>query len=266
MPTVRTIAQALVICALSLNARLTIAQQPAGPANQCVPREGAPKEVFASLVPVGDSADAPAIYLGTLLQEVRLAFTGPDTIAKLSDGVMSVWLHSDGRLTNPRAADTLLPSEIIRTLTVAIDSVSRRGGIGGVFPQLRTDSVELRLIVHYADQRRPFSVPFLRVARPTVYLESQVEKPAVAKPGNPAPKYPFDLRASGISGEVLAQFVIDEAGRAEMRTFKILKASHEDFAKAVRDVLPRMRFFPAEIAGCKVRQIAELPFGFRTSP
>lgn len=113
---------------------------------------------------------------------------------------MSVWLHSDGRLTNPRAADTLLPGELVRGLTVAIDSVTRRGGIGGVFPQLRTDSVELRLIVHYVDQRRPFSVPFLRVTRPTVYLESgfrQLRRHllVVREPVLLPPLGPFVLRA-----------------------------------------------------------------------
>jgi hypothetical protein len=30
-------------------------------------------------------------------------------------------------------------------------------------------------------------------------------------------------------------------------------------------VLPKMRFFPAERRGCKVRQLVQLPFGFRLS-
>jgi TonB family protein len=219
--------------------------------------------MFVRLVPASDSAAVPAIYLGTLLQEVQLAFTAPDTIVELSDGGMSVWLHGDGRVTNPRAADTLLPSELTRALTAAIDSVSRRGGIGPVFPQLRTDSVELRLIVHYPDQRTPLSVPFLRVALPAAYFEFEVEKPAVAKPGNPAPRYPTPLRENGVSGEVLAQFVVDRDGRAEMRTFRVLKSSHADFTRAVRAVLPQMKFFPAELDGCKVRQIVQLPFAFK---
>lgn len=204
------------------------------------------------------------MYLATLLQQVQLVFTPPDTIAKLSDGVMSVWLHADGRLTHARAADTLLPSELLHPLIAAIDSVVRSGGIGPVFPQLRTDSVDLRLIVHYADQRTPLSLPFIRVAFPPVYFEFEVEKPAIAKPGNRGPAYPPLLRENGIDGDVLTQFVVDETGRPEMRTFKILRASHEDFVKAIRDVVPRMRFHPGELAGCPVRQVVQLPFSFRT--
>src|SRR5688572_4463068 len=269
MLSLRSIAQA-TICILSLNAGLALAQRPDSAA-RCVAQPGrlhasqqATTDMFAVLVPAGDSTDAPAMYLATLLQEVQLAFTPPDTLTKVSDGLMSAWLHADGRLTNPRAADTLLPPALARALAAAMDSVSRTGGVGPVLPEMRTDSVEMRLIVHYADQRTPLSIPILRVVVPPAYFEFQVEKPVLAKPDNPPPRYPAHLRARSVHGEVVAQFVVDTTGRAEMRTFKVLEASHEDFVKAVRDVVPRMRFTPAEIAGCKVRQIVQLPFTFWT--
>ena len=263
----RTLAQVTAICLGLLKAWPLAAQDRARP---CDPPKRSlqtfqqpPAELYATLVPARDSGDAPAMYLATVLQEALLAFMAPDTMPKVSDGVIALWLHADGRLANPHAVDTLLPVPLARALGAALDSVSRRGGIGPVFPELRTDSVELRLIVHYADQRTPLSLPFLRVAAPTVYFEFQVEKPAMARPGNPSPGYPTHLREGGISGDVLAQFVVDENGRAEVRTLKFLRVSHNDFAKAVRDVLPRMSFFPAEIGGCKVRQVVQLPFGFR---
>lgn len=270
MFTLRTIAQAALICLASLNAGLAIAQQPADAAKQCVPRKRTLHasqqtyvEMFARLVPASDSAAAPPIYLGTLLQEVQLAFEPPETIAKLEDGVMSVWLHGDGRLTNPQVADSVLPTELARALAIAIDSVSRRGGIGPVFPQSRTDSVELRLIVHFPGQRTPLSVPLVRVALPPAYFEFQVEKPALQKPLKAGPRYPTALRESGVEGEVLAQFVVDQDGQAEMRTLRVLKSSHADFTRAVREYLPRMRFSPAELDGCKVRQVVQLPFAFK---
>lgn len=262
-----TLTQVTAICLGLLVTRPAAAQDRARP---CDPPKGSlptfqqpPTELYATLVPARDSGDAPAMYLATVLQEALLAFRAPDTISKLSDGVMAVWLQRDGRLTNARAVDTLLPVSLVRELSAALDSLSRRGGIGPVFPELRSDSVELRLIVHYPDQRTPLSLPFLRVAAPTVYFEFQVEKPAMARPGNPSPVYPTHLREGGISGEVLAQFVVDQNGSAEIRTLKFLRVTHNDFARAVRDVLPRMRFLPAEIAGCKVRQVVQLPFGFR---
>jgi protein TonB len=70
------------------------------------------------------------------------------------------------------------------------------------------------------------------------------------------------LQSAGVEGKVLAQFVVDVDGKADMSTFKVLESSHELFTQAVRQVLPRMRFFPAEIGGKKVRQVVQQPFVF----
>jgi protein TonB len=95
------------------------------------------------------------------------------------------------------------------------------------------------------------------------YFEFQVEKPAQAASGNPSPRYPEVLKSSGVEGKVMAQFVVLETGRADMDQFKILSSDNELFSNAVRDVLPRMRFLPAEIGGRKVRQLVQLPFEFK---
>jgi len=95
------------------------------------------------------------------------------------------------------------------------------------------------------------------------YYEFQVEKPASAAAGNPQPRYPEVLKASGVEGEVLAQFTVLETGRADMDTFKIIRSSNELFSAAVKNVLPKMRFLPAEIGGKKVKQLVQLPFEFK---
>jgi periplasmic protein TonB len=94
------------------------------------------------------------------------------------------------------------------------------------------------------------------------YFEFQVEKPVVSAPGSGSPSYPDMLRSAGVEGEVLAQFVVDTTGRAEPGSFKVLKTSHELFAQAVKNALPRMRFLPAEIGGRKVKQLVQQPFNF----
>ena len=94
------------------------------------------------------------------------------------------------------------------------------------------------------------------------YFEFQVEKTVLGAPGNPVPTYPSMLQSAGVEGRVLAQFVVDTSGRADMSTFKVLETSHELFAQAVRQALPRYRFFPAEIGGKKVRQVVQQPFTF----
>lgn len=98
------------------------------------------------------------------------------------------------------------------------------------------------------------------------YFEFQVEKPALAKDGNPNPKYPSMLESSRVEGNVLAQFVVDTTGRADMSTFKILQASNELFGSSLKSVLPSWRFFPAEAGGHKVKQIVQLPIKFAVPP
>jgi periplasmic protein TonB len=92
-------------------------------------------------------------------------------------------------------------------------------------------------------------------------FEFQVEKP-VTQLGGSAPRYPDILRQAGVEGEVLAQFVVDTTGRAEMGQFKVLRTSHDLFSAAVKAALPSMRFIPAEVGGRKVRQLVQQPFSF----
>ena len=94
------------------------------------------------------------------------------------------------------------------------------------------------------------------------YFEFQVEKQVQTASGSPQPRYPDMLKSANIEGEVLAQFVVDTTGRAEMGTFKVLKSSHDGFTQSVRNVLPNMRFYAAEIGGRKVKQMVQQPFTF----
>ena len=93
------------------------------------------------------------------------------------------------------------------------------------------------------------------------YMEFQVEK-AVEKIGGDAPTYPESLKSAGVEGQVLAQFVVNESGRYEAGTLKILNSSNSAFTAAVKDALPRMRFSAAQIGGKKVQQLVQMPFQF----
>jgi len=93
------------------------------------------------------------------------------------------------------------------------------------------------------------------------YFEFQVEKPA-APAGGCQPKYPDMLRTAGVEGQVLAQFVVDTAGRAESNSFKALNSPHELFTVAVKNALSCMRYLPAEVGGRKVKQLVQQPFAF----
>jgi periplasmic protein TonB len=95
------------------------------------------------------------------------------------------------------------------------------------------------------------------------YFDFQVEKPVAQIPGTGSPRYPDALRSSGVEGEVQAQFVVDEDGKAEVSSFKVLKATNDLFANAVRAALPNMRFYAAEVGGHKVKQLVQQSFQFK---
>lgn len=78
----------------------------------------------------------------------------------------------------------------------------------------------------------------------------------------PRPQYPETLRLAGVSGRVVVRFVVDTAGRVERESVHVLEASHARFENSVRDVLPRLRFSAAELAGSRVRMLVEMPFEF----
>jgi protein TonB len=94
------------------------------------------------------------------------------------------------------------------------------------------------------------------------WLESQVERPALPRSGNPNPTYPPALESSRVEGTVLAQFVVDTLGRADMRTFEVIASTNDLFSASLRAALPQWRFYPAEAGGHKVKQIVQLPLKF----
>lgn len=95
-----------------------------------------------------------------------------------------------------------------------------------------------------------------------IYTDAQVERPVMAAPGSIGPSYPEMLRAAGVEGTVLAQFVVDTTGRADVATFTALRSDNALFTAAVRAALGRMRFLPAEVGNRKVPQLVQQPFQF----
>jgi TonB family protein len=95
------------------------------------------------------------------------------------------------------------------------------------------------------------------------YFEFQVEKPAAQISGTGAPRYPDSLRSARVEGEVQVQFVVNQDGNVQVNTFKVLKATNDLFASAVRSALPNMRYYPAEVGGKHVRQLVQQSFQFK---
>ena len=99
----------------------------------------------------------------------------------------------------------------------------------------------------------PVAVPF---------RSDQVEKQVALVAGSAPPRYPEVLRSSGVEGQVIAEFVVDEQGRADERSVRFVRPGNPLFEDAVRAALRRMRFIPAEVGGRKVKQLVQMPFVF----
>jgi hypothetical protein len=80
------------------------------------------------------------------------------------------------------------------------------------------------------------------------------------------PRYPRGLQERGITGAPVAAFVIDTTGRVELETASFLNSSRPAFAKAVCDLLPKLRFQPFIVGDQKWRVLLVEMFAFNNWP
>jgi hypothetical protein len=77
------------------------------------------------------------------------------------------------------------------------------------------------------------------------------------KRGNPPPDYPADKRAGQ---KVVAVALVDSLGSVDPESIEIAESTDDDFAQAVVDVLPRWRFTPSMVRGCRIARRVRLEF------
>ena len=100
--------------------------------------------------------------------------------------------------------------------------------------------------------------------RDSIYAPGDVDQRARVDPATAAvPEYPAELRDAGVSGALLAEFVVDTLGAAEMDTFRTDTAANPLFVEAVRAAVGASRYLPAMRQGRPVRQLVQQPFMFR---
>ena len=104
----------------------------------------------------------------------------------------------------------------------------------------------------------------LQVAAAAVgaYILIEVDSVAERDPLSAAPSYPREMLERNIEGSAIMQFVVDSTGLIDMGTITVVRATHQEFVRAVRDAMPRMRFRPAMRGSAAVRQLVEQPFKF----
>jgi TonB family protein len=97
----------------------------------------------------------------------------------------------------------------------------------------------------------------------TVFTIAEVDSAVAVDPSSAAPAYPAALLKLGVEGSVMVRYVVDSMGKADIATLQIVRATRIEFAVAVREALPFMRFTPAKMGSKSVPQLVEQPFNFR---
>lgn len=189
----------------------------------------------------------------------------------------SLFVHANGAVESSEAEDykeavfmlPLLPAPGA-TKVEAVDGVTFRPGVeeavaapekeGGTLPIVGERS--RKAVPAQRSGAIPESPDSASLSLSAAYLESELDQPAERDPLSAAPAYPEVLRANGVEGHVVAQYVIDTTGFADAGSFRVMDTSHPLFTSAVRDAIPGMHFRPAELAGKRVRQIVQQEFKF----
>ena len=202
-------------------------------------------------------------YLDGALREIARRFVAhPSTLPVF--GEIAFTARSDGHTSDVRPLTPGMDRHLAASAMSAIDAAGAVRALGELPPGI--DSLQLRLAIDPLPDSSTATVALGRVLRrgtaSMVRFEFEVQTPVRPRAGNPAPSYPEAARTRGVDGYVLMQFVVDEDGWAIPETFRLLKANYREFVQAVLKVLPGYRFHPAEIGGCTVKQLVQMPFTF----
>ena len=93
--------------------------------------------------------------------------------------------------------------------------------------------------------------------------EIEVDSMVARDPSSAAPIYPPGMLAKNLEGSTFVHYVVDTSGRVDTLTIKVVRSTHEEFAKSVRMALALMKFRPAVQGSRRVRQWVEQNFSFR---
>lgn len=144
---------------------------------------------------------------------------------------------------------------------------------------LQSDNLQrARLAAEVADLRRD-DAELARLQRETADLKTSVAQQARAEEARQAraallaqldrtpvarhqvrPQYPAEMRAAGVTGEVLVDFIVDSAG--EVKEAKVRKASRPEFEAAAVEAVSNWKFSPGQKSSRAVATRMQVPMVF----
>jgi TonB family protein len=78
------------------------------------------------------------------------------------------------------------------------------------------------------------------------------------------PRYPEELRAATVNGEVVIEYVIDRNGRVLANSIRTIRSDHPAFTRSVREALLTARFRPGKRGGRSVPVLVRQRIRFET--
>jgi|SRR5690349_20754225 len=102
----------------------------------------------------------------------------------------------------------------------------------------------------------------LNIGGRPAYRPCSVDRPVYLRQDSPRPQVPASAPRGLKNARVMVEFVVDESGKVELQTARIVVSADPSLSDAVRAVLPDLRFTPAERDGQHVRQQVDVPFDF----
>jgi TonB family protein len=94
-----------------------------------------------------------------------------------------------------------------------------------------------------------------------VFMEGQVDDiPQIVTAG--PMRYPEVLKAAGIAGRVVVQFVVDTTGHVDPTSFKMISTPHQAFANAAKELVTKSVFRPGRMRGQAVAVLVQQSINF----
>ena len=108
----------------------------------------------------------------------------------------------------------------------------------------------------------------LQAQAETVYSQSELDTPPKLSSQEMtarllAKSYPPALKSAGVTGTVQVQFVVDEAGKVEPNSVKVLSSTVPALADAAVAVVGEIKFKPGVLKGQPVKTAVLLPIVYK---
>lgn len=200
---------------------------------------------YAVTIVVADTTYRDSSWLRPILNQIGQNWPVSLPLPKRALDIAIV-VRRDGSTSKPRVArpsgSLLFDERALRAVVAALEDTTR-----GFPPRYAGDSLDL--LVRFG------STDFTGAMVQTWYSVARPPKP---RRGNPEPDYPRERQKGQ---QVIAAFTVDSLGNVDGSSIEIVASTDDDFANAVVNVLPRWRFTPSTVRGCRVARSIRWEFG-----